>query len=156
MSTGPDQGGGLVVGVGWAAGAREGGHPVSSFVGCSDDSVVLPGVKDCEALAIWQEEEPADHGRSTDLGRFCKESFENWGEEAEGEGLTRCWTGVKQSSSSCPFRTLIVLLRARHHGLLARRPPSRRTCSWNAGSVGCSRVPRFVAPISPTVSSALT
>lgn len=29
----------------------------------------------------------------SDLQDYCKHTFQGWGEEAEGEGLTRVWTG---------------------------------------------------------------
>lgn len=47
----------------------------AELYGEDDDSVVLPKLRD------W-------------ISRWCRDSFEGWGEEAPGEGLARVWSGV--------------------------------------------------------------
>ncbi|EIM92347.1 FAD dependent oxidoreductase [Stereum hirsutum FP-91666 SS1] len=69
---------GWVLGVGWGGLVNEGivkKEEVGNFLGAVDDSVVLEPIRDY-------------------LKDYCKDTFQGWGEEAEGEGLSRVWTGI--------------------------------------------------------------
>ena len=103
---------GYVIGVGWGAAVAEGVGKREEFLGCTDDSVVLPGVKKCESSKF--------HGMRSlelrsgadlvlhvvDLAGYMQKQLA-WGEEADGEGLTRIWTGpslrvrLDQRDSQC-------------------------------------------------------
>lgn len=89
---------GWVLGVGWGGLVNEGivkKEEVGNFLGAVDDSVVLEPIRDCEPvfLACFMRMLTFGSYSYIDLKDYCKDTFQGWGEEAEGEGLSRVWTG---------------------------------------------------------------
>jgi hypothetical protein len=85
----------LVVGVGNGALVAHGIITRAESYGVVDDSKVHPGTEKCKPVG------PRIRYPGTDeavLTEYCPSSFENWGDQAKGEGLMRVWSGIMCSS----------------------------------------------------------
>lgn len=106
----------------------------------TDDSYVKPELKKCEDTRRGATRSELTDRVSSGLYEYCGKTFDDWGDEAPGEGGTRVWSGIQ-----CASRDTLPLVGA---------VPGRKGLWVNVGhhGHGMGRIPFITRSLAATVT----
>jgi glycine/D-amino acid oxidase-like deaminating enzyme len=131
---------GIVLGLPYVVAFAEGIGEKRDVWEVTDDSYVKPELKKCENTSARNDEAGAD-GSGSGLYEYCGKAFDDWGDEAPGEGGTRVWSGIQ-----CASRDTLPLVGA---------VPGRKGLWVNVGhhGHGMGRIPFITRSLARTITT---